>query len=291
MSSAATCDAQVGHSYIGSIRAARQPLCSGDSGGIFLSSVPDQGCRCSSCRAKLTTLERASLRWDYPSPTPTLRATVACTRVPPRPNDWPCTGDCADGPGVLTRSDRGFGLALQASAYGNEACESRVRETTLLVVNARHEYLDNVYHSFEEVFALLETAEALGEDLSAMRLVFANTNKRKRVSRGPLTLFQLHGGPPVGAPPAGARPPMVELFAALLGRESRGLAPITLDAGAPPCALTAWCCRCARARALYSRGRGAPRRLRGGQRARVRRGPRRPQRVWRGGRSSELDAT
>ena len=142
-----------------------------------------------------------------------------CTRVPPRPNDWPCTGDCADGLGVLTRSDRGFGLALQASAYGNEACESRVRETTLLVVNARHEYLDNVYHSFEEVFALLETAEALGEDLSAMRLVFANTNKRKRVSRGPLTLFQLHGGAPVGAPPAGARRQMVELFAALLGRE------------------------------------------------------------------------
>ena len=31
MSSAATCDAQVGHSYIGSIRAARQPLCGGDS--------------------------------------------------------------------------------------------------------------------------------------------------------------------------------------------------------------------------------------------------------------------
>ena len=82
MSSAATCD---GSAIPTSVRSA--PRASRSAVAIrrqFLSSVPDQGCRCSSCRAKLTTLERASLRWDYPSPTPTLRAT-ACTRVPPRP--------------------------------------------------------------------------------------------------------------------------------------------------------------------------------------------------------------
>ena len=80
--------------------------------------------------------------------TATLRAAVACAPLPPAPGDWPCTGDCAEGLGALTRSDRGFGLALDASPSTNVSCARRVGETTLLVVNARHEYLDNVYHSF-----------------------------------------------------------------------------------------------------------------------------------------------
>ena len=60
----AACGAQVGLGLLAQVRQARAPLCRGGRSAAWLHDVPDQGCRCTSCRTKLTVLENVWLGWD-----------------------------------------------------------------------------------------------------------------------------------------------------------------------------------------------------------------------------------
>ena len=60
----AACDAQVGLGFLTQVRKARAPLCRNGRSSAWLHDVPDQGCRCATCRTKLAVLENVWLGWD-----------------------------------------------------------------------------------------------------------------------------------------------------------------------------------------------------------------------------------
>lgn len=145
---------------------------------------------------------------------PCLSARLACS-------------DPSQGLARLTPSDRGYGLAIHADGDTSPSCggdESTIKETTLLVVNPRGEFLSNVWHAVVEVAALMHTAHVVGEDLSAMRLIFVQTHRNKpHVSP---TVLQMGGKRTHGdvAEWRGSRPQLIELFEKVMGG-ARDLAP------------------------------------------------------------------
>lgn len=50
--------------FLAQVRQARAPLCRGGRSAAWLHDVPDQGCRCTTCRTKLAVLENVWLGWD-----------------------------------------------------------------------------------------------------------------------------------------------------------------------------------------------------------------------------------
>ena len=60
----AACDAQVGLGFLTQVRKARAPLCHDGRSSAWLHDVPDQGCRCATCRTKLAVLDNVWLSWD-----------------------------------------------------------------------------------------------------------------------------------------------------------------------------------------------------------------------------------
>ena len=60
----AECEAQVGLGFLTQVRQARAPLCRDGRSSAWLHDVPDQGCRCATCRTKLAVLENVWLGWD-----------------------------------------------------------------------------------------------------------------------------------------------------------------------------------------------------------------------------------
>lgn len=136
---AAECDAQVGLGYLASVRRAREPMCEGGPSRAWLHVVPDQGCRCDTCRTKLAVLEGARLEWDArggaePKKKRAQGVRQACLSA---------RLACADGAGRLGRltpSDRGYGLALQSqrekTGVGNRTISSaKDQEVKILVIH------------------------------------------------------------------------------------------------------------------------------------------------------------
>ena len=91
----AACDAQVGLGFLTQVRQARAPLCRDGRSSAWLHDVPDQGCRCATCRTKLAVLENVWLGWDEAGGAEPRkkRAQVPATQRPPltSPSHSPAT--------------------------------------------------------------------------------------------------------------------------------------------------------------------------------------------------------
>ena len=91
----AECDAQVGLGFLTQVRQARAPLCRDGRSSAWLHDVPDQGCRCATCRTKLAVLENVELGWDEAggAEPKKKRAQVPATQRPPltSPSHSPAT--------------------------------------------------------------------------------------------------------------------------------------------------------------------------------------------------------
>ena len=87
----AECDAQVGLGFLTQVRQARAPLCRDGRSSAWLHDVPDQGCRCATCRTKLAVLENVELSWDEAggAEPKKKRAQVPATQPPPQPSPSP----------------------------------------------------------------------------------------------------------------------------------------------------------------------------------------------------------
>ena len=87
----AACDAQVGLGFLTQMRQARAPLCRDGRSSAWLHDVPDQGCRCATCRTKLAVLENVWLGWDEAGGAEPRkkRAQVPATQPPPLPSPSP----------------------------------------------------------------------------------------------------------------------------------------------------------------------------------------------------------
>ena len=221
----AECDKQVGLGYLTSVRHAREAVCTGGRSRAWLHNVADQGCRCDTCRTKLTVLEGARIAWDPAGGAEPAKKRAQGVHQPCLSARLACTDPSKD-LARLTPSDRGYGLAIHADGDAGPPCsgDGSIKETALLVVNPRGEFLSNVWHAVVEVAALMHTAHVVGEELSAMRLIFVQTHRNKP-HLSP-TVLQMGGRRTHGdaAEWRGSRPQLIELFEKVMGG-TRELAP------------------------------------------------------------------
>eukprot|EP00930_Biecheleria_cincta_P102518 TRINITY_DN94262_c0_g1_i1.p1 TRINITY_DN94262_c0_g1~~TRINITY_DN94262_c0_g1_i1.p1 ORF type:complete len:608 (-),score=78.15 TRINITY_DN94262_c0_g1_i1:31-1779(-) len=234
----AACEKELGSGLVEKLQKNQQTLCkprrtvkatggssgsissSGSSSVLMYSNFPEPG-TCSSRwhpEAQMVVAENTSLQWTSTEKGWQMEIAV----------------DCEDA--ALSKVDR-YVLGLypggrqpaqlrvkSGSSLAKESCVERFEKNTILVINPRREYFQNLWHMFEEVFALFTTIQVVQSSTTDFQYHFLWWNKSGslRLMRMPHTKENQTGIDSSGFAPHNMKPNLLDAFQRIFVGESCG---------------------------------------------------------------------